>query len=329
MAFKIALSAGHGLYTAGKRCLKSLDPNQTREWTLNNRICDKIESKLAAYTGYSLIRLDDTTGKTDVALATRTSKANSFGADFYLSIHANAGVNGGSGGGLVAIVYTKPDATSLAWQKDLYNAIVKSTGLRGNRSVPLAKSNLHELRESKMPSVLLECGFMDSSTDVPIILTDAFAEKVANSCVEVIVARAGLKKKGATSTINVTSNDKVHIVKSGETLSGIAKKYGTTYQKLAAYNDISNPSKISVGQKIKIPAGSGTTTVAKPSVNYFTKYTGTSSSIVTALKAIGASSTFAYRSKIAAANKISYYTGTAAQNSSMLNLLKTGKLIKP
>ena len=329
MAFKIALSAGHGLYTAGKRCLKSLDPNQTREWTLNNRICDKIESKLTAYTGYSLIRLDDTTGATDVALATRTNKANTFGANFYLSIHANAGVNGGSGGGLVAIVYTKPDALSLEWQKDLYNAIVKSTGLRGNRSVPLAKSNLHELRESKMPSVLLECGFMDSSTDVPVILTDAFAEKVATACVEVLVARGGLKKKAATSTINVTSKDTVHTVKSGETLSSIAKKYGTTYQKLAAYNGISNPSKISVGQKIKIPSGSGTAAVAKPSVNYFTKYTGTSLSIVTALKAIGATSTFAYRSKIAAANKISYYTGTAAQNASMLNLLKQGKLIKP
>ena len=53
----------------------------------------------------------------------------------------------------------------------------------------------------------------------------------------------------------------VHTVKSGETLSGIARKYGTTYQQLAAYNKISNPNKISVGQKIKIP---GTATEEKP-----------------------------------------------------------------
>ena len=52
----------------------------------------------------------------------------------------------------------------------------------------------------------------------------------------------------------------VHTVKSGETLSGIARKYGTTYQQLAAYNKISNPNKISVGQKIKIP---GTATEEK------------------------------------------------------------------
>lgn len=45
----------------------------------------------------------------------------------------------------------------------------------------------------------------------------------------------------------------VYVVKKGDTLSGIAKKYGTTYQKLAQYNDIENPNLIIVGQKIKIP----------------------------------------------------------------------------
>jgi peptidoglycan hydrolase-like protein with peptidoglycan-binding domain len=36
---------------------------------------------------------------------------------------------------------------------------------------------------------------MDSKTDVPIILTDKFAEQVATACVEVIVKKAGLKKR--------------------------------------------------------------------------------------------------------------------------------------
>ena len=38
----IALDAGHGMGTAGKRCLKSIDPNQTREWFLNDRIADMV-----------------------------------------------------------------------------------------------------------------------------------------------------------------------------------------------------------------------------------------------------------------------------------------------
>ena len=45
----------------------------------------------------------------------------------------------------------------------------------------------------------------------------------------------------------------------GDTLSKIAAKYGTTYQKLASYNGIANPNIINVGQKIKIP-GSGVRT---------------------------------------------------------------------
>lgn len=193
--FKIALNAGHGMNTAGKRCLKSLDPNETREWWLNSRICNKIEEKLKAYDGYELIRLDDTTGKTDVALKTRTNKANEFGADFYLAIHHNAGVNGGNGGGIIAIVYTKVDDTTLNYQRALYDSIIKHTGLKGNRSQPLQRQSLHEVRESKMPAVLLECGFMDSATDVPIILTDEYADKVATACVEVLAEKGGLNKK--------------------------------------------------------------------------------------------------------------------------------------
>lgn len=49
------------------------------------------------------------------------------------------------------------------------------------------------------------------------------------------------------------SKDIVYTIKEGDTLSGIASKYGTTYQKLAEYNNIKDPNIIYVGQKIKIP----------------------------------------------------------------------------
>ena len=192
--FKIALTAGHYKGTPGKRCMKSLDPNETREWVLNDRICDKIEQKLKAYDGYQLLRTDDTTGATDVSLSNRTKKANSFGADFYLSIHHNAGINGGSGGGVVAYVYTNVDANTKDWQKKLYDAVVAKTGLRGNRATPLASSNLHECRETSMPAVLMECGFMDSATDVPVILSEDFANKCAEAITEAIVQKGGLTK---------------------------------------------------------------------------------------------------------------------------------------
>lgn len=43
-----------------------------------------------------------------------------------------------------------------------------------------------------------------------------------------------------------------YTVKSGDTLSGIAAKYGTTYQKIAQMNGLTNPNKIYVGQKLRV-----------------------------------------------------------------------------
>ena len=194
--FKIALTAGHYKYTSGKRCLKSLDSNETREWVLNDRIADIVEKLLADnYIGYELLRTDDTTGEKDISLNARTNAANNWKADFYLSIHHNAGINGGKGGGIVAYVYTTASAESVEWQKALYNELIAETGLKGNRSQPLAKANLHEVRETSMPAVLLELGFMDSATDVPVILTEDFANKCAKSIVKVIAERGKLEKK--------------------------------------------------------------------------------------------------------------------------------------
>lgn len=48
------------------------------------------------------------------------------------------------------------------------------------------------------------------------------------------------------------SKAEYYTVKSGDTLSGIAKKYGTTYQKLAQMNGIKNPNIIYAGQKIRV-----------------------------------------------------------------------------
>lgn len=193
--FKIALSAGHYRYTAGKRCMKKLDPNETREWVLNDRIADKVEKLLSAYEGYDILRVDDTKGEKNIPIETRVANANKWGANFYLSLHHNAGIYGGKGGGIIAYTYKKVDATTKAWQKDLYDALIKKTGLKGNRSNPLATDNLYECRVTTMPAVLLELGFMDSKTDVPIILTEDYANKCAEAIVEVLVKRGKLVKK--------------------------------------------------------------------------------------------------------------------------------------
>ena len=199
--FKIAVNAGHYLGTPGKRCLKALDPNETREWVLNDRIADKVEKLLAAnYTGYQLIRVDDTTGKKDISLTARTNAANNFGATVYIGLHHDAGIKGGKGGGITAYTYTQVSEETKAWQKALYDSLIAETGLKGNRSTPLATSNLHECRETKMPAVLLELGYMDSATDVPIILSEAYADQCARAIVKVLAEKGNLVKKAPQTT---------------------------------------------------------------------------------------------------------------------------------
>lgn len=174
----VCLDAGHCLSTPGKRCLKSIDPGETREWALNSRVADKLQPLLEAM-GCRVMRADDPTGQADVTLAKRVHAANAAGADLYLSIHHNAGIHGGDGGGIV--VYTAPGSSqrSKEVQRAVYEATVDATGLRGNRASPTPEAPLYVLRHTTMPAVLGEFGFMDSTADTPVILTEEFSGQVA------------------------------------------------------------------------------------------------------------------------------------------------------
>lgn len=189
----ICIDAGHYLGTPGKRCLKSIDPEETREWVLNGRVADKLQAILAGYDCQTM-RADDPSGQTEVTLAQRVKKANSAGADLYLSIHHNAGIKGGSGGGIVVYVQYGADNQSRAVQRAVYAAAVAATGLKGNRANPLAESDLYVLRNSRMPSILGEFGFMDSTTDTPIILTEEHAVQTAQGIAAALVKLYGLKE---------------------------------------------------------------------------------------------------------------------------------------
>lgn len=193
--FRIALDAGHGLKTLGKRCDKRVDPNQTREWWLNNRIAVKMEEKLKAYEGYELLRVDDRTGAKDISRSKRAKAANNFKADIYFSVHHNAATKLFSGGGIVVYVWKKANAELLAWQKKVYDNLIAKTGLKGNRATPLGKANFDVLVMTNMPAILVEHAFMNSTVDTPIILTEEFAEQCAEANVKSLVEIGGLKKK--------------------------------------------------------------------------------------------------------------------------------------
>lgn len=278
MATKIiCLDAGHGYNTGGRRCLKKLDPAEHREWWLNDRIADLVETELVRDYDCKVVRADDTTGAKDISLANRVKTANNANANMYISIHHNAGVNGGSGGGTV--VYSYKNDSDKARAVRLYNYLIAQTNLKGNRSTPTSVGNFYVINKTKMPALLCEMAFMDSSVDVPILLTDDFAKKSAKGIINFLVAELKLEKKKVVATPKPTTTP---TVQSTLYYPKCDKKYATIYS---------------------------------------------------ALTSIGVNGSYSFRRKIARANNIGglgglAYTGTAQQNTQMLNLLKAGLLIK-
>lgn len=189
---KIVLDAGHGINTAGKRCMKKIDPNETREWILNSRIAEKLEQLLKSYN-CEVLRVDDTTGQKDIALADRVKVANTWGADVYISIHHNAGVYGRPSGGTLVFYYSNA-AERQNQAQNLYNEIIAKTNLYGDRSYHIKKYPYYVIKNTKMPAFLFENGFMDSTTDVPIILTDTHATKTAEGVLNFLIKSFHLEK---------------------------------------------------------------------------------------------------------------------------------------
>ncbi|AWW99742.1 LysM peptidoglycan-binding domain-containing protein [Oenococcus oeni] len=71
---------------------------------------------------------------------------------------------------------------------------------------------------------------------------------ISKSNVEILLTTSTAAKLTTTST----SSTGYYTVQSGDTLGGIAAKYGTTYQKLASLNGIGSPYLIIPGEKLKV-----------------------------------------------------------------------------
>lgn len=112
------------------------------------------------------------------SLAARVNDANSWGADYFISLHTNASeIESASGSeGLVYALGTRAAALS----ENILEQLNASTGLR-NRGTT-ARPSLYVLRKTQMPAVLVEMGFITNPSDAYLMDTRPwlFADGIAN-----------------------------------------------------------------------------------------------------------------------------------------------------
>ncbi len=115
---------------------------------------------------------------TATSLAARVNDANSWGADYFISLHTNASTTPTASGSEAYVFRTGSTAAALA--ESILLQLSYATGLP-TRGV-FARPTLYVLRKTRMPAVLVELGFITNPYEASLMATQPalFANGVAN-----------------------------------------------------------------------------------------------------------------------------------------------------
>lgn len=182
---KLYLDPGHGGSDAGAQ------GNGLKEKDINLDIALKIRTVLVDNYKNVTVKMSRTNDATK-SLQHRTNEANSWGADFFLSIHCNS-FNGSAKGYEDYIHSSLSDGSTTAkHQNTIHASIIKVNQLqdRGRK-----KANFHVLRESTMPALLTENGFIDNKHDASLMKKSSWRKKVAQGHVNGLAKAYNLRRK--------------------------------------------------------------------------------------------------------------------------------------
>ncbi|GAE91522.1 N-acetylmuramoyl-L-alanine amidase [Gracilibacillus boraciitolerans JCM 21714] len=194
---KIYIDPGHG----------GMDPGATgnglREKDLTLAISLKIRKKLSMYQGISF-RISRTHDKT-LSLSGRTNDANRWGgADYLISVHINAG----GGTGYEDYIYNQlSNSSRTAEMRNIMHKAITAEIQMPNRG--MKRADFHMLRESHMPAILTENGFIDAANDAIRLKNDSFLNDIAQGGhVNGLLKIFRLKKKVKAKDPNVVKAKK-------------------------------------------------------------------------------------------------------------------------
>ena len=245
---------------------------------------------------------------------------NSVGLD--ISIHLNAGRNDGSGdgstGGVEVIGY---DNNTAGIGGAICAEIASTLGIR-NRGFK-TDTGLYVLKHTKAQAIIIECCFVDDKDDADRWDAAKCAKAIAVALTGQSVDSAPASNKYSVGqTVSYGTSYPNPTLPCGYQYATGGSGHGT----IVAI--VSGQAKYQLNNGLYVNDGDINGLYAAPAVNYYPAYTGGSVSIVDALSAVGADSSFANRKAIAQRNGILGYQGPAGQNNQLLALLKAGKLVK-
>jgi len=167
--WRIAYDAGHG----------GTDPGAVNgcvyEKNLNRRMADAIISKLR---GLGAEVIDIRQNDEYVDLADRARKANDAAAHIFVSGHHNSAVPEARG---IETYHYPGNYYGSLLADAIHQHVAPASGL-ANRGVKQA--NFQVLRETSMPAVLIEFGFISNPDELAILMTDDFVQKVSQAVAE-------------------------------------------------------------------------------------------------------------------------------------------------
>jgi len=191
MSYLIAVDGGHDITTRGKETpyIKELG-RRIKENEFNDAVIEFLKEELKR-CGFRTIDVSPEKG-TDTPLKVRTDRANKAQADIYASIHFNAydgtflGAN--PEGHSIHIYPGSRRGRKLAENIAKYLKKGTEQKYRG-----IKENNFHVLRETKMPAILSENGFMDNPREALLMLNVDFQKEVAREHAQGICDYFGLK----------------------------------------------------------------------------------------------------------------------------------------
>lgn len=179
----IVVSPGHGVYSAGGAIDRGARSphNGLDEVTFNTPLSLKLRDKLEA-AGATVIMVRDTEGPINMSLYERSVLTNNANADAFVEIHGDSAANQAAKG-IGTWIYTDNTRLTTAAQKSIRNEFgsVMNQALTNATGQPayVKYGNFSVLRETEVPCVLVECGFLTNVEDAARLATDEYQEKLA------------------------------------------------------------------------------------------------------------------------------------------------------